>query len=71
MGNREKLKIIVSRENLNTSPRCPACGRSFSMGEAGVLACGSWGDEPRLVHEDDAVYEEAKECYILKEGLRF
>ncbi len=69
MDNREKLKTIVSRENLSTSPRCPACGRSFSMGEPGVLAYGSWGDELRLVHEDDAVYDEAKECYTLKEGL--
>lgn len=70
MDNREKLKTIMSRENLHTTPRCPACGRDFTMGEPVVLACGIWGDTPRLVHEDDAVYDEANGCYTVKSGLR-
>ena len=69
MSKRQKLKTIMDREMMSASPVCPACGRNFSMGETVVPACGNWGDSPRWVHEQDAVFEESsgafyeRKCY--------
>ena len=70
MDNREKLKTIISREHMHTSPQCPACGMNFTMGEPAVLACGSWGNELRPVHEADVDYDGTRGRYVVKESLR-
>ncbi len=63
MDRRKSLKTIIDREKMSAHPTCPACGRNFSMGETVVVACGTWGDSPRYIHEDDAVYEPADGNY--------
>ncbi len=64
MNRREGLKTIMSRERLSTTPHCPACGQNFTLGEPVVLACGNWGNTPQLVHEKDAVFDEASSSYV-------
>lgn len=56
---RNRLKVIMDLEKLNaTNARgCAACGRKFTLGETAVLACGSWKGGPRLVHENEAVFD--------------
>jgi hypothetical protein len=69
MDNREHLKTIMSREYMHTYPQCPACGRPFAMGEPVVKACGDWGNALKLVHEEDAEYDEQRCAYVVKENL--
>lgn len=66
MDKRKSLKTIMTRERLSANPRCPACGRSFTMGEPVVPACGSWGNTPQLIHEEDAVFDEKIGGYVEK-----
>ena len=64
MDKRKSLKTIMDREKLHTMSQCPACGRNFTMGETVVLACGGWEGGPKLVHENDAVFDEATDSYV-------
>jgi hypothetical protein len=52
-----KKKFLIDLEKLNTlgAQGCPACGRSFELGEVIVLARGSWEGQ-KYIHEDDAVH---------------
>lgn len=65
MSNKERLKTIMSREEMNTTPQCPACGRNFTMGEPVVKARGDW-DGQKLIHEHDALFDERTNTYIEK-----
>lgn len=65
MSNKERLKTIMSRERMSTTPQCTACGKAFTMGETVVLACGNWAGT-RLVHEHDAIFDEATDTYVEK-----
>ncbi len=66
MAKRENLKTIMDREKLSETPRCPACGKNFTLGEPVVAACGDWGNRPKLVHENDAVFDETNGCYVVQ-----
>ena len=59
-------KIIMDLEKVNTlnAEGCPACGRKFVLGEIAVLACGAWGNEPKYIHENEAVFDKKKSFYI-------
>ena len=65
MTKQENLKTIMDREKLSENPRCPACGKNFTLGESVVAACGDWGSQTKLVHEDDAVFDETNGCYVV------
>ena len=58
MKTSHKGRILIDLEKLNTlgAEGCPACGKTFELGEAVVLACGKWEGE-RYIHEDEAVYD--------------
>jgi hypothetical protein len=60
----KKGRILIDLEKLNTfgAEGCPACGRNFELGEAVVLARGTWEGE-RYIHEDEAVYDKNADTY--------
>lgn len=65
---REKWRTIIDREKLMANPEgCPACGQKFNMGEPAVYACGTWGQEPKLIHESDAVFDAKANMYVERE----
>ena len=64
IGERGPLKTLMDREKLMHFKPCPACGRPFTLGDPVVLACGAWEGPPRLVHENEAVYDEKTTTYI-------
>jgi hypothetical protein len=58
-------KTIIDREKLMTNPEgCPACGLKFNLGEPVVYACGDWGDQQRLIHESEAVFDIKTQRYV-------
>ncbi len=63
MSNKKILKTIMGREQMNLMPTCQACGKDFTMGEPVVHACGDWPGT-KLVHEHDAVFDEATGTYV-------
>jgi hypothetical protein len=67
-ASREGQKIIMDLVNLNTynADGCAACGRKFELGETAVVACGAWEGGPKLVHENEAVFDPQTGGYIEK-----
>ena len=63
---KNRLKTIIDLEKLNSlnDEGCPACGGKFTLGEPVVLACGAWEGEPKLIHENEAIYDEATATYF-------
>ncbi len=58
-------KTIVTRELMSSmNEGCAACGKPFEMGETVVMACGAWGDNPKFVHEKEAVYDKGQGRYV-------
>lgn len=64
VGDRGPGKTIIDLQMLNELKNCPACGRSFNLGDPVVLACGSWEGPPRLIHEHEAVFDRKNSVYI-------
>jgi hypothetical protein len=64
VNDRGHLKTIIDREKLMTLKRCHACGHLFNLGDPVVLACGAWDGPPRLIHEEEAVYDARSDIYI-------
>lgn len=64
IGNRGPGKTIIDREMLMELKTCPACGRSFNLGDPVVLACGAWEGPPRLIHEHEAVFDRKNSIFI-------
>ena len=66
MGKRKRQKYIIDLERLNSlnEEGCPACGRKFTLGETAVMACGAWEGGAKLIHENEAVYDERTASYI-------
>ncbi len=64
METSKKGRILIDLETLNIlgAEGCPACGRIFELGEAVVLACGTWEGE-RYIHKDEAVYDKNANTY--------
>ena len=63
---KSRLKTIIDLEKLNSlnEEGCPACGRKFTLGEPVVLACGAWEGQPKLIHENEAVFDAATATYF-------
>ena len=63
---RKKHKTIIDLEKLNelNEEGCPACGRKFTLGEPVVIACGAWDGPPKLIHENEAVFDSQTETYF-------
>lgn len=65
---KKKWKTIIDREKLMINPEgCPACGQKFNLGEPAVYACGTWGQEPKLIHESDAVFDTTTQMFMERE----
>jgi len=62
-----KAKILIDLEKLNTlnPDGCPACGKTFELGEPVILACGKWEGE-RYIHEDEAIFDKKTSSYYEK-----
>jgi len=58
METGHKKRILIDLERLNTlGPQgCPACGRSFELGEVVVLAHGNWEGQ-KYIHESEAAFD--------------
>ena len=62
---KKRWKTIIDREKLMINPEgCPACGQKFNLGEPVVLACGAWGDQQKLIHESDAIFDQETQRYV-------
>ena len=65
-------KIIIDLARLNelNAEGCPACNRKFVLGETAVVACGNWQGGPKLIHENEAIYDSGtamfmeRQCYL-------
>ena len=58
IGDRGPGKTIIDLQMMNELDPCPACGRNFNLGDPVVLACGAWEGPPKLIHENEAVWDE-------------
>jgi hypothetical protein len=78
MAGNEKKKhtYIIDLERLNNlnAEGCAACGRKFTLGETVVKACGAWEGPPKLIHENEAVWDAdaasffERRCYESRKG---
>jgi hypothetical protein len=66
---RRKHTVLIDLEKLNTlnAEGCPVCGRKFTLGEIAVLACGSWRGAPRIIHENEAVWDPNTSSFVARE----
>jgi hypothetical protein len=64
--NKQSQKTIIDRELLNSlnEAGCPACGNKFTLGEPVILACGDWGNNKKLIHENEAIYDKKSGSYM-------
>jgi hypothetical protein len=58
-GEKKGQTFIIDLEKLNNlnAEGCAACGRKFNLGETVVKACGAWKGPPKLIHENEAVWD--------------
>lgn len=58
-GEKKRQTFIIDLEKLNNlnAEGCAACGRKFNLGETVVKACGAWEGPPKLIHENEAVWD--------------
>jgi len=74
LGDRGPMKTIIDREKLMRLKTCPACHQPFNLGDPVVIACGAWEGPPKLIHENEAVYDDStgsymeRRCYAAKSG---
>lgn len=63
--SKKMYETIIDREKLMLNPAgCPACEQKFALGEPVVLACGTWGDDQKLIHESEAVFDPEARRYV-------
>ena len=68
------MKTIIDREKLMRLKTCSACNKPFSLGDPVVMACGAWVGPPRLIHENEAVWDKAtgsfmeRKCHAARTG---
>ncbi len=64
--NKNRQTFIIDLEKLNTlnAEGCAACGRKFTLGETVVKACGAWEGPPKIIHESEAVWDNATSGFI-------
>ncbi len=63
-GDRGPMKTIIDREKMILLKTCAACDRPFNLGDPVVMACGAWEGPPKLIHENEAVFDPASGTYI-------
>ena len=58
-SDKKRQTFIIDLEKLNTlnAEGCMSCGRKFNLGETVVKACGAWEGPPKLIHENEAVWD--------------
>ena len=63
---KKRQTFIIDLEKLNTlnTEGCAACGRKFTLGETVVRACGAWEGPPKLIHENEAVWDETSATFF-------
>lgn len=61
-----KHKILIDLLKLNelNAEGCPACGRKFNLGETAVVACGAWEGGPKVIHENEAVWDSRTASFV-------
>ena len=59
-------RFIMDLAHLNAlnAQGCAACGRKFTLGDPVVVACGAWEGGPRVIHEQEAVFDRSSGGYI-------
>jgi hypothetical protein len=62
----KKQTFLIDLEKLNrlNTEGCAACGSKFTLGETAVLACGAWEGGPKVIHENEAVWDPASGSFI-------
>ncbi len=62
----QQQKFMIDREKLNTlnAEGCAACGKKFTLGDTAVVACGAWGSEAKIIHENEAVFDTESGGYV-------
>ena len=65
-ANKQRYTFIIDLEKLNSlnAEGCAACGRKFTLGETVVKACGAWEGPPKLIHDNEAVWDVRSATYI-------
>ena len=65
-ADKKRSTFIIDLEKLNSlnAEGCAACGRKFTLGEIVVKACGAWEGPPRLIHENEAVWDAGSAAYF-------
>lgn len=63
---KKRQTFLIDLEKLNTlnAEGCPACGRKFALGETVVRACGAWQGPPKMVHENEAVWDSSSGSFM-------
>lgn len=63
---KKRQTFIIDLEKLNAlnTEGCAACGRKFTLGEMVVRACGAWEGPPKLIHENEAVWDEKSAAFF-------
>ncbi len=77
MSKQLNQKFIIDLEKINTlnAEGCPACGNKFVLGETVVYACGAWEGGPKLIHENEAVFDKRtlsyfeRRCYEARKNI--
>ena len=64
--NKKRQTFIIDLERLNTlnAEGCASCGRKFTLGETVVKACGAWEGPPKVIHENEAVWDVKSASFI-------
>ena len=67
-SQKERQTYIIDLEKLNrfNAEGCAACGRKFTLGETVVKACGAWEGPPKLIHENEAVWDAKTATFVEK-----
>lgn len=67
-SEKERQTFIIDLEKLNrlNAEGCAACGRKFTLGETVVRACGAWEGPPKLIHQNEAVWDANSAAYFEK-----
>ena len=65
-ADKKRNTFLIDLEKLNSlnAEGCAACGRKFTLGETVVKACGAWEGPPKLIHDNEAVWDVRSATYI-------
>ena len=63
---KQSQQLIMGLDQLNryNAEGCPACGRKFNLGDPVVVACGAWDGGAKIIHENEAVFDQATGSYV-------